>query len=167
MGEQAFLPRPVEPGTPSADNLRDYAQGLLALADAMDAGTTGEIHSEIRRQLGPGCASEINLHRTATRARRLYTMRRARRLPPDLLGEPAWDMLLDLMVHYARDRQVSITSAAIASGVPPTTALRWIASLEDHGLVERRQSDLDKRVSYVRLSRKGFLAMDASLNGCE
>lgn len=47
----------------------------------------------------------------------------------DLFRDPAWDMLLDLTLAHTECRRVSVTSLCIASGVPPTTALRWIRAV--------------------------------------
>lgn len=74
-------------------------------------------------------------------------------------GEAAWDMLLDLFVQRVKGKEVSIVSACIASNVPTTTALRWLDLLIDEGLVDRRNSDIDKRVAYVSLSDRGLSIM--------
>ena len=42
-------------------------------------------------------------------------------------------MLLDLTAARAEHTRVSVTSLCIASGVPPTTALRWIGQMSDAG----------------------------------
>lgn len=73
-----------------------------------------------------------------------------------IMGEPAWDILLDLCVAEIERRQVSVTSACIASGVPVTTALRWLALLEQDALIERKADPLDKRRTMVRISKKAF-----------
>ena len=65
---------------------------------------------------------------------------RARFFEGDLFADPAWDMLLDLTAARAEHTRVSITSLCIASGVPPTTALRWIGQMTDAGLLEDRKS---------------------------
>lgn len=90
-----------------------------------------------------------------------YQFRRKRtaHLNADLFGEPAWDMLLDLVVHRVRQKRVSVTSLCIASAVPPTTALRWIKFLQERGLVKREESNTDKRVAFVRLTDEGWLGM--------
>ena len=79
------------------------------------------------------------------RVRRYLQMRRLRAelLPDCLFAEPAWDMLLDLYIAGLECRNISISSACIASAVPQTTALRWIRHLEVHGLVERHQDRTD------------------------
>jgi len=86
--------------------------------------------------------------RTLIRVRR----RRARYLPDDLLADPVWDMLLDLLDSEIEQRRVSVSSVCAASGVPATTALRWLRTMEKKGLVLRRPDLLDGRRVYVELS---------------
>src|SRR5579863_9806562 len=64
---------------------------------------------------------------------------RARFFEGDLFADPAWDMLLDLTAARVEHSRVSVTSLCIASGVPPTTALRWIGQLTDAGLLQRHE----------------------------
>lgn len=85
--------------------------------------------------------------------------RRARFLPPDLLGEPAWDILLDLYIAEKRNQSVSVTSACIGADVPLTTALRWLKQLEEQGLIERTEDAHDARRRYMRLSENGYRQM--------
>lgn len=68
------------------------------------------------------------------------------------LGEPAWDILLDLFVAQRLGLRVSILDACIAANVPSTTALRYVRRLEDDGLILRSADTNDRRRSYVRLS---------------
>lgn len=82
--------------------------------------------------------------------------RRSKYLDSDLFGEPAWDMLVDLFVHQAEGKKISISSCQIASGVPPTTALRHLGILEARSLVERQECNLDGRRRYLNLSQTGF-----------
>ena len=69
-----------------------------------------------------------------------------------LFSDPAWDMLLDLAAARAEHKQVSVTSLCIASGVPPTTALRWIGQLTATGLLERVEDATDRRRAFITLS---------------
>ena len=84
---------------------------------------------------------------------------RARYFQADLFSDPAWDMLLDLTMARAEHRRVSVTSLCLASGVPTTTALRWIAQMVDVGLFERVKDDQDKRRVFIALSDKGSETM--------
>lgn len=95
------------------------------------------------------------------RARKHLEARRARArfLPVDLFGEPAWDLLLDLFVAGEEGKGVSITSACIASGAPSTTALRWIGVLEERGLIVKVPDPEDGRRIYVSLTGTSHNAM--------
>ncbi len=84
---------------------------------------------------------------------------RGRFLDPELFADPAWDMLLDLTAARVEHTRVSVTSLCIASGVPPTTALRWIGQLTEAGLVERIEDDTDRRRAFIVLTDKAADAM--------
>lgn len=84
---------------------------------------------------------------------------RARFFDGDLFADPAWDILLDLAAARAEHKRVSVTSLCIASGVPPTTALRWISQMVESGLLERVEDDADKRRAFIALSDKAADAM--------
>jgi DNA-binding MarR family transcriptional regulator len=84
---------------------------------------------------------------------------RSRHFAPALFGEPAWDMLLDLFVASERRCETSVKSVSIASGVPATTALRWLMVLEDAQLIEREPDPADGRRTLIRLSKTGHERM--------
>ena len=77
---------------------------------------------------------------------------RARFFDAGLFADPAWDILLDLTAALAEEKRVSVTSLCIASGVPPTTALRWIAQMTEAGLLERIEDEADRRRAFITLS---------------
>lgn len=80
---------------------------------------------------------------------------RARIFGDGLFADPAWDMLLDLTAARVEHKRVSVTSLCIASGVPPTTALRWIGQLTDEGMVVRVEDETDRRRAFIALSDRG------------
>ncbi len=84
---------------------------------------------------------------------------RARFFAGELFADPAWDMLLDLAAARAEHARVSVTSLCIASGVPPTTALRWIGQMTDAGLLERANDDTDRRRAFIALTDRAADAM--------
>jgi hypothetical protein len=84
---------------------------------------------------------------------------RARFFDGDLFADPAWDMLLDLTAAHAEHARVSVTSLCIASGVPPTTALRWIGQMTDAGLFTRAEDDTDRRRAFIALTDRAADAM--------
>ncbi|UYY57033.1 winged helix DNA-binding protein [Sphingomonas sp. S2-65] len=89
-------------------------------------------------------------------ASRIYDARRARDTcfsgHSDLFGEPGWDILLDLFIAGERGRKVSVSSCCIAAAVPPTTALRWIGTLSERGLIEQTPDVKDSRRRFVALT---------------
>jgi len=84
---------------------------------------------------------------------------RARFFDGDLFADPAWDMLLDLTAARAEHTRVSVTSLCIASGVPPTTALRWIGQMTEGGLLCRVEDETDRRRAFITLTDKAVDAM--------
>lgn len=97
--------------------------------------------------------------RAVIRCRRL----RNRFFDPTLFADPAWDMLLDLMAARLDDEEVSISSLCIAAAVPSTTALRWIRTMTDLGLFNRRADPLDGRRIHVSLTDLAARAMSEYL----
>lgn len=123
----------------------------------------------IRLQLEPGSLSRAVLVETPVPtgvrddqpgdtlgvARQIYhaRRRRGRRLAEDLLGEPAWDILLDLFIARKTGRLTPLSTSCIASGVPASTAQRWIRELETRGLIQRQGDPYDARRVYLDLTQ--------------
>ena len=84
-------------------------------------------------------------------------------LPKNIFRDPAWNILIDTYVQEREGRAVSTTSACAASGAPNSTALRWIASLEDSGLIARIMDTMDGRRTFIRLTPKARVAIEAWL----
>lgn len=155
------------------DDIRRIAEKLLMLADAQER--VGEQQQEKVRGAEPISVRKTNddpLYLAdpdvlLAIAKAIYRGRQARasQFPGDLLGEPAWDILLDLYIEKGRGRTVSVTSACIASNVPPTTALRWLGVLEEGGWIIREEDVKDRRRKFFRLSEKGEIAVVRCLIG--
>ncbi len=103
-------------------------------------------------------------------ARQAYALRRKRAAifgNPDLFGEPAWDILLDLFIAAGEGKNVSVSSACIGSAAPSTTGLRWLGILADEGLVLRENDPEDHRRVLVRLTAAGQAAMERFFEAVE
>lgn len=118
------------------------------------AGEDGESSDRLVRAARPPLP-DPRLIRRIIRQRQL----RARFFDGALFADPAWDMLLDLTAARAEHTRVSVTSLCIASGVPPTTALRWIGQMTEAALVERIDDEADRRRAFIALSDKAADAM--------
>ncbi|WP_067735035.1 hypothetical protein [Novosphingobium naphthalenivorans] len=92
---------------------------------------------------------------------------RAQYFEAGLFADPAWDMLLDLAAARVEHKRVSVTSLCIASGVPPTTALRWIGQMVETGLFARVCDDSDRRRAFIELTDKAAEAMARYFAGRE
>ena len=149
------------------DEIRNLAQSLLRLADSIDQDWKGPepARNSVFGWLSPRQKVERNIVELAKRAH-LEILRRfegRKSLPQHLLGEPGWEMLLDLFQQHAGGAQISVSSLCIAASCPPTTALRHISSLEKAGLVHRVRSQSDGRVTFIELTDKGVVAMAQAL----
>jgi DNA-binding MarR family transcriptional regulator len=76
---------------------------------------------------------------------------RAQYLHPRLLGEPGWDILLELYAAHLEPRDLNVTAITAAVGAPMTTVLRWVDTLAAAGLVVR--------VRPLGKGRRGSLAL--------
>jgi len=141
--------------------LRDLASSLLKLADAVDQDWEPPAHTSAFRWPNARTRIEKNAANLALRAREIYDDRRMRKdfVPGQLLGEPAWDMLLDLFMQFAGGARVSVSSLCLASDCPQSTALRHIDQLVALGLIRRTPSTQDKRIVFVELTTEGVLAV--------
>ncbi|MDB5686570.1 MAG: hypothetical protein JWR77_1159, partial [Rhizorhabdus sp.] len=74
-----------------------------------------------------------------------------------IFGDPAWDMLLDLIAAKLEGRNVSVSSACIASGAPTTTALRLVNRLVDENVLCRVPDERD--------GRRDFLVINPDIEG--
>ena len=99
--------------------------------------------------------------------RRLLRWRsqRANFFSAKLFADPAWDILLELYAAELEQRRVSVGSLCIASRVPATTALRWIATLVGEGLIKRHSDPLDARRIFVTLAPDSSRAMAKYFQG--
>ena len=120
----------------------------------------GISEGETSNRHGASCEREPKaisdrLVRAVQNARR----RRDALFAPDLFADPAWDMLLELYALHLEQRRVSVSSLCIAAYVPATTALRWVAKLEEEGLAMRTEDRSDGRRTWIELSAEGIKRM--------
>ena len=141
-------------------SLREIAAELNNMAHLLDVRTIDDLTlnpADMHKNF-----SELFSSSTIFRAYHYVTleydtrMARTNHLPPELFGEPGWDMMLFLYIQQVRGEHVLVTRLCRASGVPPTTALRYIDILGSHGLIEKSKSEADSRVVYVHLATGAF-----------
>lgn len=77
----------------------------------------------------------------------------------ELFADPAWDILLELFAAEMGQRRMSVSSLCLGAAVPPTTALRWIKTLEEKGMIRRTADPMDGRRVFVSLSDEAIIAV--------
>ncbi len=141
-------------GTPSAPQAADSVFRFESPAPAFHAAEGEDGSKRLLRAARPALP-DPRLVRRIIRQRQL----RGRFFDAELFADPAWDMLLDLTAARVEHTRVSVTSLCIASGVPPTTALRWIGQMTELGLLERVEDETDRRRAFIALTDKAAEAM--------
>lgn len=152
-----------------ADEVQRIARALSDLA-VMDAAPLRGVSDALidfraeptRRTVGADIVTATDI-RAIIRLRRL----RDRFFRSDLFADPAWDMLLDLMAARLERMRVAVSSLCIAAAVPPTTALRWIKTLSENGILIRVADPEDGRRAFIELSDGAADGMSAYLRAAK
>ena len=117
---------PGQPATISAFTLR--APGPIP--------STGDIGFALEN-------AEIHLHRRLLRQQLLGA--------PELFGDPAWEMLVDLFIHQCKGKELSITSLCVAVNIPMSSGLRLVQKLCNVGILRRIADPIDGRRTIIKL----------------
>jgi len=166
-GESRSDPEPTVTITLSERDRRAAARVLNALVgEADDRGR------ELTNLAGANVRAFGDQDREALveRARKAFVnrARRSRHFNGVMFGEAAWDMLLALYVAEKSKARHTVTGLCDLSGLPPTTALRWLDFLENkEELVTRSPNPTDKRVYRLALTDKARDALDAYFSGTD
>ncbi len=150
--------------SPGARELQQIADTAKALAE--DMRRTIEHDSSGRRDgAGPQSARPEE-----TGLRTLKLLQKLQEARSSIFGEavmpePAWEMLAELMRARLAGQHLSVTSLALSSKSPMTTALRRIEDLIQGGLAARMPDPADRRRTYVELTPEGMARMQLFLEG--
>ena len=140
---------------------------LLRLELYLDGESVEEGNVTLRRlaEIDPNAGADLSEDELTELACRIYESCRVRSrfFSMSLLGEPVWDMLLALFCFSARGRRLSVSSLCFASGVPSTTALRWVGVMEERDLIKRSKDIHDGRRTYLVLTEQGNRVMQGYL----
>ena len=140
---------------PSAGEVRALAHQLMSWADHLTAqvrsgpGTGREMTEEERHDLILGLAA------AAREARRL----RAAIFSGIAIGDPNWDVLLDLFIQEMNGFRTSLDHLALTGDLPAATVYQCVDALAGLELLERTPDRFDSRVVWLSLSAKGHQGM--------
>lgn len=141
----------------ASERLQQLSDEVSRIATTLARMSSGpfQVGEQANEQINCKTAPPLNVIKAVIKARRL----RARFFDEELFADPAWDILLELLLAEASQCRVAVSSLCIAAHVPTTTALRYIASMTDSGLLRRRQDPTDGRRVFVELSPKASDAL--------
>lgn len=66
-----------------------------------------------------------------------------------LFSDSCWDMCLDIYICDLRNEQITVSSVAHSSGIPMTTAMRYINVMSEEGLLKKTPNPSDNRMVFV------------------
>lgn len=106
---------------------------------------------------------------TLSRSQFLQELLRARRRRAELfgsqiLGEPAWEILLELYAAELGRQRLLVSKVGQASGISQSTALRWMNRLEAEGWIGREPDPHRGRRIFAVLTPQASAAMHAYVN---
>jgi DNA-binding response OmpR family regulator len=171
-----YLLKPVEPkalretvehAIARARSIREVQQAEAGSASGEEVRKLADVARDLAGHLrrsgtGPGDGS---VERESLRLLQRLQEARSTVFGQAVMPEPAWEMLAELMRARLAGQHVSVTSLALASASPTTTALRRIEELIQGGLVVRVPDPSDKRRTYVELTPSGVTRMQLFLEG--
>jgi CheY-like chemotaxis protein/DNA-binding MarR family transcriptional regulator len=151
--------------SPGARELQQIADTAKALAE--DMRRTIENDSG-RREGSPAAPTTARPEEASLRTLKLLQKLQEARssiFGEAVMPEPAWEMLAELMRARLAGQHLSVTSLALSSKSPMTTALRRIEDLIQGGLAARMPDPADRRRTYVELTPEGMARMQLFLEG--
>jgi len=69
-----------------------------------------------------------------------------------LFTDSCWNMCLDIFLCGLKDQQVTVSAIAHSSGIPMTTAMRYINVMVEQGLLQKSSNPADHRMVFVAVS---------------
>lgn len=145
---------------------RTVAAQLRRLAACLEVEALAEVPKRLPRTLNPAAIGDGERVDYLQKVRSILNERRKRRqvFGASFVDDPAWAVLLDLFEAYLLQRTRCVKTSVIASGVPATTALRYLAQLEGEGLIAKRLDVCDKRRVLVEITERGCRRMSSYFN---
>ena len=147
----AAFPTPQHPGRPATSGFCRFMVPITTDAAELGQQSQSKLPNDMREPVKARIRQTVA---TIISWRRLRTSF----FPADLFSDPAWDMLLDLLIARLDDRPLQISYVGIEAGVPSSTSLRWVKDLRARGFVHRWQDPADRRRELVELSDQGLQA---------
>lgn len=162
MSEQVFLSHSEIENDPlqiiaSLQHEISRLRKLMTEKISLDYKNRGDESDDVKLKTNDYCKKLAKIYKFRRRREAIFPCR-------EIFSEPGWDILIDLILQESTGKKISISSACLASSAPATTALRWLAALEQNGLVEKEQDSSDGRRQFVRPTHKSRTLMQKLLD---
>lgn len=101
-------------------------------------------------------ADNINTEELVRRAEKLLRWSRLKaetlNLGSGLFADSCWNMCLDVYICDLKGNKITVSSIAHSSGIPMTTAMRYINVMAEEGLLEKSPNPSDNRMIFISSS---------------
>lgn len=125
----------------------DQMAKLQGLVDNHDRGRDDE-HSQASSPMDFLAKAEKALKWARTKSKVMET-------DSGLFADSCWNMCLDIFICDLKNELITISSVAHSSGIPMTTAVRYINVMAAQGLLEKTLNPSDQRMTFVSTSAAG------------
>ncbi len=143
--------------------LEKATEKLTVLQDGLVAATNDTQTSETR-------SNSIRLT-TAELIKRAEELLRWSRFKANTLGlnsglfaDSCWNMCLDVYICDLKEEKITVSSIAHSSGIPMTTAMRYINVMAEDGLLEKSPNPMDNRMVFIATTISGKDKISAILS---
>ncbi|MEH6756236.1 MAG: hypothetical protein V7676_01845 [Parasphingorhabdus sp.] len=96
---------------------------------------------------------DISTEELVSRAEKLLEWSRFKsktlNLGSGLFADSCWNMCLDVYICDLKDKQITVSSIAHSSGIPMTTAMRYINVMSAEGLLKKSPNPSDHRMIFI------------------
>ncbi|MGB3723391.1 MAG: winged helix DNA-binding protein [Pacificimonas sp.] len=140
MTEQIAAQQPLS--LLAADELGDHSLEVLVATAHM------AIEAVRKRRMDDNMRGRVSVKQLIS----LYEKRRKIFSETGIMGDPAWQILLDLYSREKLGLRTTIMSVIVASGATQTTGLRYVKELVRAGYLVRDENIEDKRSAFLSLS---------------
>ena len=80
---------------------------------------------------------------------------------------PEMSLMLEVYFAHIRNEKLNVTMLGLLDGIPPTTTLRYLQILEEHGAVQRSAHERDQRMKHIEITEAAKRAIDEAISSID
>lgn len=125
--------------------VRDLARGAMFRGSAEPANS--------------GLSADLDVSETLVRWALDASRARSHYLPSELVSDPVWCLLLELLMAEIRGMPATLSGLSETNFTSASAATRWARALQDHGLIKQRENPHQSESPFIELSPLGSIAL--------